>query len=161
MESDKERTGPVEVKVDFAPRIALDRDFQREYGWELFMAHRLRVYNKTITLDGTEGLYFDAPYSLVTRKKEESHGHKDAKQMQRYRDAAMHSLAFWGNSDLRSNVIKTIGDIAVISAPIKKIVCFGMSVQEPDELYDSVFQHMPVFSIAKDLAKHYEKNGVK
>jgi hypothetical protein len=77
--------------------------------------------------------------------------------MQRYRDAAMQSLAFWANSDIRSKVIKTIEDIAVISAPIKKIVCFGMSVQEPDELYDSVFQHMPVFSIAKALAKRYER----
>jgi hypothetical protein len=161
MESDEEQTGPVEVKVDFAPRVALDRDFQREYGWQLFVAHRLRVYNQSITPDGTEGVHFDAPYSLGTRKKEESHEHKNAKQMQRYRDAAMQSLAFWANSDIRSKVIKTIEDIAVISAPIKKIVCFGMSVQEPDELYDSVFQHMPVFSIAKALAKRYEKNGLK
>jgi hypothetical protein len=161
MDSDEERTGPVEVKVDFAPRVALDRDFQREYGWQLFVAHRLRVYNQSITPDGTKKLHFDAPYSLVTRKKEESHEHKDAEQMQRYRDATMQSLAFWANSDIRSKVIKTIENIAVISSPIKKIVCFGMSVQEPDELYDSVFQHMPVFSIAKALAGRYEKNGLK
>jgi len=153
------------VRVEFVPRIALDPDFQRDFAGpaQVEAVIWLREYNHAITqAHGAKQLHFDAPYALKTVEQEEGYAHLDTELMQRYRDALVQSLAYWKeHSDLHHKFTKMIEGTAAISAPIKKIVCFGVGRVRPDYMYDSIFQHMAIFSMAQDLIKHYEAIGRK
>ncbi|KAI4920132.1 hypothetical protein J4E90_002272 [Alternaria incomplexa] len=150
------------VDVEFAPRVALDPEFQRKYGWHVNATLMLRIYSDAVTThSGTEKVYLDAPYALRIEDQGRTLEHQDAKQMQRYRDAIAQSLAFWWKGDLARKFTQRIKSIAGLSAPIEKIVCFGLSVPRPGRIHDSVFQHIPIFSMAKTLARHYKKSGLQ
>ena len=150
------------VDVDFAPRVALDPDFQREYGWHVNATLMLRIYSDDVTMhSGTEDVYLDAPYALSIEDQGRTFEHQDAKQMQKYRDAIAQSLAFWWKGQFARKFTRTIKGIAYLSAPIEKIVCFGLSVPRPGRIHDSVFQHIPIFSMAKSLARQYKRLGLQ
>ena len=153
------------VGVEFVPRVAFDRDFQRKYGLEVNATFWLRMYNDTLPLPaGILGVAFDAPYALHTLQQEKTNEHEDAEQMQRYRDAIAQALAFWGESDLRNKFIKNIKEVVKLSTRIRKIVCFGLGAPRSDRILDEALQHMSVFCIANILARRYKKkpaNGKK
>ncbi|KAI4696035.1 uncharacterized protein J4E88_000207 [Alternaria novae-zelandiae] len=149
------------VDVDFVCRVALDPEFQREYGWHVGSTLMLRLYSDAVTkYSGTEDVYLGAPYALRIVDQGKTLQHQDAKQMQRYRDAVAQSLAFWKKGDFAKKFTATTKGIAGLSAPVEKIVCFGLSVPRPDWMHHSVFQHIPVFSMAKTLARRYQKYGL-
>ncbi|KAI4937508.1 uncharacterized protein J4E92_002239 [Alternaria infectoria] len=150
------------VGVEFIPRVAFDRDFQRKYGLEVNAIFWLRMYSDTLPLPaGILGVAFDAPYALHTQQQEKTNEHEDAEQMQRYRDAIAQALAFWRESDLRSKFIKNIKELVKLSTRIRKIVCFGMGAPRSDRILDEAFQHMSVFCIANILARRYKKKPTK
>lgn len=107
-------------------------------------------------------MHFDAPYMLRTVEQKEGYAHLNAELMQRHRDAIVQSLAYWKEqSDLHHKFTKMIEGATAIAAPIKKIVCFALGRVRPAYMYDSLFQHMAVLSMALDLVKHYEAARIK
>ena len=155
---------PIEhVRVDFMPRIFLDRDFQRECGWKSEAVFWLRVDNNTIT-EPVGGFFYDAPYALTPIYPEKDSDLDYAGEMKRCRDAIAQSLAYWGTSDLRGSFINTIKDAVSSATQIEKILCFGLGALRPYwayNTYNSTFQHISVFCIANILAERYKKGAEK
>ncbi|KAG9191286.1 hypothetical protein G6011_09374 [Alternaria panax] len=149
------------VQVDYMPRVFMDQEFQHKWGNCPYIPiiSLLRGYNNDVTSD------------KVLKSSWEKNEHLDAELMQRSRNATARSWNFWKNSDTCTTFEYTYGTftkkiehIAAISAPIKRIVCFGlgkMMMSPSQRTHSMIWQHMSVLSIAKTLKRYYNEAGKK
>jgi hypothetical protein len=129
-------------------RVVLHPNFQRKFA----------AYTKTIPLlwkyndiKFSDKLHMPVPYTFETYEFENSE-HLDLDLMAEYRRALAHSLRLWIQSESRDMLRKTIIDATKISAPITRILCFGLGrIQLHKGSYESAMQHMAVFDVARTL----------
>lgn len=142
-------------QVHYLPRVLLHPDFQKTYGQYRRSLQLLRRYNGV----GAE-THITAPYTFETYNREYLNEHELTEVMDAYRSAIMKTSNLWNKSSARNFLRQTIIDASTGSAPIKKIICFGLGCISLDpRWYTSALQHITVFDIAQTLHDEYERAG--
>ncbi|KAJ4366471.1 hypothetical protein N0V83_008107 [Neocucurbitaria cava] len=142
-------------QVHYLPRVVLHPDFQKTYGQFRLSLQLLRRYNGV----GAE-THITAPYTVETYRRIYENEHKSIDTMDAYRNAIKKTSNLWNKSSARNLLRQNIIDASTRSAPIKKIICFGLGCLSLDpRWYTSALQHIAVFDIAQTLHEEYERAG--
>ncbi|CBX96737.1 hypothetical protein LEMA_P110020.1 [Plenodomus lingam JN3] len=151
---------PEWLLVRYPARVELIHEFHSRFGK---YSRHIQLLQKYSDLDSVTHLL--TPYSFESSNSfnyillEE---HKDPGVMKAYHVALKIAMAIWLESDARDQFQMIMSAAAIISNPIKRIVCFGLGqIQFTDNAWNgSVLQHLAVFTVIKVLETRYKESGL-
>jgi hypothetical protein len=111
------------VDVHFMPRVVLHPSFQKHFA----------AYTKAIPLfwqyngiQPNEDIHLSVPYIFEVSEVEYLEEHLYRNLMTKYRHTLAHTLRLWKRSSSRAMLQKTMVGATAVSAPVTRIVCFGL-----------------------------------